>query len=149
MPGFGTSPFGISPWGFGSAPAVTDPPTGTTTASRYIGPVTKDYEIDATTGHIRQMPGVMQRVLLALTTLKGSSTALPGLGIVMPTRMGDQFAAEVEAAVREALRQLTIVEHIIEINRIQTTRGIRRAAVRVDYINLETGESESVETSLK
>jgi hypothetical protein len=142
---------GVMPCGTGHA-GLYDPddpqavPVGNSTCCRWIGPQTGDYEIDPLTGHQRQMGAVLQRVLLALKTVKGSSSALPLLGVQLPRKMGTRFNAEVDAAVRDALRQLTDVERIIRIEAIEVERSMGRAAITVRYRNLLTGETEKAST---
>ena len=144
MGGFGTFSFGTGPFGFGAPVTGTAPPEGPA-GSRWINPATRDFEVDPTTGQLKQMPAVRQRVLLALVTLVGSSTVLPKFGVRLPRKMGSQFDAQVRAAVNLALRQLTEVEQLIRIQRIDVLKGGGgRAQVTVAFVNLENGEEDFV-----
>jgi len=119
------------------------PPDGPA-GSRYLNPITRDYEVDETTGHFKQMPGTRQRVLLAVMTIRDSS-GLPGFGVRMPKRMGDAFERQAENAVRQALRHMTDVEKCLLINSITVERGMGgRARVTIAFTDLVTGDQDRV-----
>jgi phage baseplate assembly protein W len=90
------------------------------------------------------MPGVRQRMILALGTIRGSSTSLPDLGVALPDKMDRRFETRVRQAVREAARQLTEVERVAVITSIEVTRGARRAAIHVTYVDLTTSQIEDL-----
>lgn len=141
MPG---APPGCGPFGDGVNLTGTSPPTGSF-GSRYINPATKSYQQDPATHQMAQMPAVRQRVLLALTTLVGSSTALPTFGITYPSKMGTSFEAESQASIRAALKQMTDIERVLRIDSIGVERGAAgRARFTVSYTDITTGQSESV-----
>lgn len=145
MAGFGSMPAGSSPFGLGTPAAAVEPPDGPS-GSRYLNPITRDYEVDATTGHFKQMPGTRQRVLIALLTLRNSS-GLAGFGVRMPTRMGDAFETQSKQAVRQALQHMTEVEKSMRIDDIVVERGIGgRSRVTVVFTDLVTGDQDRVRT---
>ena len=125
MAGFGVSALGLFPFGIGTPVSVTDPPDAADTQfSRYINPGSGDYEVDDVTGHLKQMPPVRQRVLLALKTTLGSSNALPGLGVDKPKKIGTNFQDIMKRRVREALVQLTDVESALAQDRMLAPVGV-------------------------
>jgi phage baseplate assembly protein W len=122
MAGFGLTPAGTSGAGFG-VPAVGGAPPDGPAGSRFIDPVTKDYAQDSTTGQLKQMPPIRQRVLIALTTVLGSASTLPNLGMRAPRKMGDRFEGQMRNAVAAALYQLTEVEKVIRLVRVTVIKG--------------------------
>ena len=144
MAGFGTYAYGMSPYGLGTPATGVAPPVGAA-GSRYINPQTRDYEIDPATGQQAQMPGIRQRVLLALTTVLASSTAVPGMGVRLPKKMGTTYEAEVRNAVLVALRQMIEVEKVLRVDAIIVKRtGTGRSSITVSYTDLTTGEADRV-----
>jgi len=135
---------GTAPFGVGTPPAASSVPSGVTTFCRFLNPTTGEYEQDDTSLHQKQISRVMQMVLLALRTKRGSSSAAPDFGYASPTKMGNRFRALVEARVRQALRHLTHVQKVMSIQSITVTRGSGRYAVDLNYINLETDETEQI-----
>lgn len=130
---------GTSPFGVGTPASATEPPSGPA-GSRYLNPVTRDYEVDATTGQFKQMPGTRQRVLLTVLTVRDSS-GVRGFGVRMPPRMGDSFERQVENEIRRALRYMTDVEKILLINEIKVERGLGgRARITIAFRDLLTGD---------
>lgn len=144
MSAYGTMPFGTGPFGLGTPTSLTAPPTGTA-GVRYLNPASRDYEVDPATGQLAQMPSIRQRVLLAVTTLFRSSTAVPTFGIKLPRKMGTTFPAEADAAVRSALRHLTETEALIRINSVTTERYGGRARITVAWTDLSTGLEDRTE----
>lgn len=137
-------PAGTGPFGLGT-PTTSAAPPDDPAGSRYINPATKDYEQDSTTKQLAQMPPVRQRVLIAVTTIQTSSTALPKFGRVMPRKMGPSFEAEIEASLRASLRQLTDVEQVIRIDGITVERGASgRYRPTLSYTDTTTGLQDSV-----
>ena len=137
-------PFGVGPFGFGTPVTGVAPPTGAA-GSRYINPQTRDYEIDPTTKQQAQMPGLRQRVLLAVTTVLASSTAVPGMGVALPKKMGTSYEAQVRNAVLMSLRQMIDVEKVLRVDAIIVKRtGSGRSQITISYTDLATGEQETV-----
>lgn len=89
--------------------------------SRFINPITSDYQFDAVRRNTAQMPPTRQRVLLALVTQLESSTALRRIGTNRPDRMGDRFESEQTQDVQRALQHL--VDDGIIIEGISVERG--------------------------
>ena len=144
MAGFGVSALGTSPFGIGTPPAASSVPNGVTTFCRFLNPTTGEYEQDSTSLQQKQISRVMQQVLLALRTRRGSSTAVPDFGYDSPKKMGTRFAALVEARIRQALRHLTHTQKSMRITRISVTRSMTRYAAEIEYKNLETDETEQI-----
>jgi hypothetical protein len=144
MPGFGIYPSAVSPFGLATPIPATPPPSGPS-GTRFINPATGDYQQDPTTRQLAQMPSTRQRVLLAVTTLKKSSTVNPNFGIRPPRKMGTLFDSEQRHAVRAALQHLTETEQVIRIDAITVERGISgRSRTIIDFTDLETGQPDKV-----
>ena len=134
---------GSTPFGVGTPTAANEPPEGAA-GSRYLNPVTRDYEVDPTTGQFAQMPGTRQRVVIAVLTVRNSS-GIPGFGLRAPTHMGETFDAQMKNAVRQALRTMTDVEKSLFINDIIVERGLGgRARVTIKFTDLVTGDRDEV-----
>ena len=143
--GFGVMPFGLGPFGLETPDDPPTPPTGTA-GSRYINPATGDYEVDETTGQLKQMPRTRQRVLLALITMRRTVPTAPRFGANLPRKMGTSFEVEVRQSVALALQHL-VNERAIDLQQIVVERGRNsRARVTVNYIDLDTDEPDFVET---
>lgn len=145
MSGAGLGSAGLTPFGYGT-PTETDGPSVAPWGSRFINPATKDLEFDATTGQLRQMPPVRQRVLLTVLQTRGSSTTRPNEGIKRPVKMGDGFAREQEQFVRDAHRQMTDVERVIRIDQVTVTRRDSQGAhTDIAFTDLTTGVEDKAE----
>jgi hypothetical protein len=136
--GFGTSSLGSTPLGLAEPTTAPAPPTAEQLV-RDIGIDTRDYAIDSTTGNFLRTTAVRQRVKLALMTIRGSSIVQRTWGIARPAKAGDAFAAEVEASVRQALNQMTNVERVLRIDRIEVERSVSRGQATVWFTDLTTG----------
>ena len=144
MAGFGTISFGSGPYGLGTPATQADPPSGPA-GCRYLNPASKDYEQDSTTGQLAQMPPLRQRVLLAVMTDIGSSTALAQLGRLRPRKIGPSFQAELSASIRAACRQMTEVERVMRIDAVTVELGASgRYRPTLSYTDVTTGESGSI-----
>lgn len=144
MPGFGLFPAGLGPFGIGT-PVSADPLPGGSAGCRYIDPSTGDYQKDVVSLQFQQMPPLRQRVLLALKTILSSSTAVPNYGIKFPTKMGNQYEAQVRNSVQVALNQLTSIEKVMRINSITVLKGSGgRSLITVAYTDLTTGQDDQV-----
>ncbi len=145
MSGAFDSPLGSTPFGAGTPLPAGAPPTGLSTFVRFIDGVTGDFQQDAATGHLAQMPLVRQRVFLALVTRLGSSSVLPGFGLKRPTKIDNSIVRTMQAAARVALYQLTDVEKVVRIDDLiveQVTSG--RVQLTVLYTDLSTGNPDKV-----
>lgn len=145
--GFGTAAFGTSPFGIGTPATVAAAPAPSA-GSRYINPVSRDYEIAASTGQQAQMPRARQQVLLALMTVYGTSTAVPDFGLRAPRKIGTNFKAQTKAAARYALRHLTREDApIIRIQSIAVdVVGTGRAVLTVSFFDIKTGQPDTART---
>ena len=112
MSGLGDSGFGSAPYGIGT-PNTTAGNTGkvlvddygTQQGSRYLNQYTRQPEFDSN-GNMKGQPNVHHLVTLALLTVRGSS-ADPDLGMAAASGViGNNFVAEREAAIRQALDRL-------------------------------------------
>jgi hypothetical protein len=150
MSGFGSQPFGSSPYGIGT-PAVApelggsilrDEANGLSTGSRKIDPRTRDYVLDAN-GRILGMSDTKQLVLLAVSTDKGSS-AMRELGQVLRSidRITTNFSRRVDSTLRAAVQHL-VNRRLIEVvgSEVQVLRsGV--AFARFRWRDLTTGREE-------
>lgn len=147
MAGFGSQPFGGSPYGLGT-PAVASPlggsvlrdeASGATHGSRSINPVTGDYDVDEH-GRVLGMSNVKQLVLLAVGMDKGSSAARSfGQALKHIDRITPNFARRVDYELRTAVNHLTS-QGLIEV--IDTSAEVVRpgvAYVRLRWRDLTTG----------
>lgn len=145
--GFGTDPLGTSPFGIGTPVAAQPLPEGPA-GSRYLDPLVGDYRVGQL-GQLGQMPPVRQRVLLALRTLRGSSTVLPGFGLVLPRKLDEKAEANVRNAVLAALRRMTDVERVLRVESVVAQKHPGgRLAVLVAFSDLTTGQRDTVSTVL-
>lgn len=153
MSGFGSQPFGSSPYGIGTPAAATesggsilrDETTGQAWGSRKIDPVTKDYVLDDN-GRILGMSDVHQLVLLAVSTTKGSS-AMRQLGqeIKGIDRITTNFVRRVDTTLRAAVQHL-VDKELIEV--LGVTVDVVRPGVtlaRLRWRDLASGEVELTE----
>jgi hypothetical protein len=137
--GFGTSPAGTFPAGFAAAAEAAAPPDPSPFV-RAIDPASRDYTIDATTRAFTRTTATRQRVQLALSTLRESSTVQRDWGVLAPRKMSRSFEQEADASVREALAAL-VRDGSIEIVTVGTKRGTGgRAQAVVTFRDRTTGE---------
>jgi hypothetical protein len=142
--GFGTSPAGAFPFGYGAPASAAEPPNGAA-GTRYINPGSRDYEVDPDTRQFKQMPALRQRVLLKLATRKDSIPVLRDFGLGMPSKMGTGFERALAERIRVAFRQETDVEKVMRIDAVIVQRvSSGRAHVIFDYTDLSTGEPDRV-----
>ena len=144
--GIGLQGAGITAAGIGTYTTIVEP-ADPSNGSRYINPYTRDFELDPSTLQLAQMPGTRQLVLLALATIQGSSTALPSLGVKMPSKIGASFVADVTASVRSALAHLTREDDpVIALESVKVERANvpGRGIVTVSYTDLASGETDEV-----
>ena len=148
MPGAFDSPFGSTPFGAGTPLPAGPPPAAPSTLCRFIDGLTGDFQVDPVTGHLAGMPVLQQRILLALTTAKGSSTVLPLLGISHPAKLDERTTRLLQAEARTALFQLTDVERCMRIDEllVDQVSPVGRVQLTVRYTDLATGKSDTVRT---
>lgn len=148
--GIGRTSAGTGPFGLGTPVAVPAATTnvlkdalGVPQGSRYINPVTRDYAYD-TDGNAVGMNSVQQRVQLAVSTDRGTSTARD-LGNRLKTiqRITDGFSKEVDTMVRECVADLLADGSItIEAIRVERLSGLSSGAfVRMKWRDNTTGEN--------
>jgi hypothetical protein len=101
--------------------------------------------VDPATGHHGGMPPVRQRFLLLVMTIKRSAAASRNLGIDLPVKMDESFVRGAQYAIRAGARQMTDVEKVARIERLDVTRiPSGRAHVEISYTDLTTGLTDSV-----
>ena len=156
MSGFGSQPFGSSPYGIGTpstAPEqggkiLRDLFTGETQGSRRIDPLTKDYVLDDF-GRIVGMVDVQQLVLLAVSTDKGSSAVRQlGQDLKKIDRIGTNTVRRIDVTLRAAVQHL-VDRDLIEVvdTKVTVVRpGVVLANLR--WRDLNTGLVETTSTSL-
>lgn len=152
--GFGSQGFGSSPYGIG-VPSVGNPPggavlrdplTGTSSGSRRIDPVTRDYVLDDN-GRTLGMSDVQQLVLMALQTVRNSS-AMNGLGqslgdIVV---IGDNIERQIASIFENALAHL-VARGLVQIISTTVTRlhpGAIKATVRWRDLTTSTEHTSEI-----
>jgi len=158
MSGFGSQPFGSTPYGLGT-PAVAaelggkvlrNEQNGESTGSRRIDPVTGDYVLDDN-GRILGMDDVKHLVFMAVATDKGSS-AMRQLGHELRRidRITSNFTRRVDSTLRAAVQHL-VNRELIEVvgTEVQVIRpGV--AFARLRWRDLETGlEDETIVDALR
>lgn len=159
MAGFGSQPFGSTPYGLGQAtvPDVQggrvyrDPLTGNALGARKIDPRTRDYVMDEH-GRYVGMSSTLQLVQIALSTEKASS-AMRELGHELGTieTITSNIQRRVETTLTEAISHITargLIEVLgVEMFKAGPDDGLNPGAVhaRFRFRDLTTGEEEQVD----
>jgi hypothetical protein len=131
MSGLGDSPIGLStPFGVGVAIEAVAPPTLAPQAARFVDPVTRDYALESD-GSYQRMPELRQRVLLAITESRGSSSVRPHDGTEVPDRIDASFERRMKSSIARSLSFL-----------------VASGALRVDGITLEYPNTGRTETTV-
>lgn len=136
------------PFGVGTPATAEAPPTKAPVNAAFIDYRTRDYVIDAE-GAIARMPITRQRVLLALSTLLGSSSVQPEAGLALPRRIDESYPQRAKAAILQALAFLVPNDIAISSDDIEvdTTSIVGRVQIAVSYVDLHTGQPDQVTTS--
>jgi phage baseplate assembly protein W len=143
--GFGTSAYGLSPFGYGTPTAAGIVPTAGAAGVRWLNSGSRDFEQDPDTLQLKQMPALRQRVLLKLLTTKGSVKINPGFGVGLPRKMGTGFEREMADAVKVAFEQETQIEKVMRLDAVEVVKlSSGRAQITVSYTDLTTGEEDEV-----
>lgn len=158
MSGFGSQPFGSSPYGIGEATVpdampgrvYRDPRTGSAFGARLIDPHSRDYVYDEN-GRALGMSGVLQQVQLAVSTEKRSAAMLElGHELGSIDTISSNLQLRVETALREAVAHLT-ARGLIEVLGVSmfmagTGDGLQPGQVhtRFRFRDLTTGEEGQV-----
>jgi hypothetical protein len=140
MAGFATSPLALTPFGTGTPVSGTAPPSSVPTEALFLDPRTKDFALDSE-GAYKRMPTTRHRVLVALTTRKGSNAADANAGIDIPRKIGTNYAQKMRIAVSNALRFL-VDEGAISLEDVTTETSGGRVVATVDYVDLLSGEKD-------
>lgn len=134
---FGTSPLGMTPFGFSTASEGPAPPNRRLLAP-FLDPASKRFSVNDD-GELNAMPVNRQRVLVTCLTTVGSSTTLPGFGISLPQKLGDSFDEDAKAAVRAGL-QYMVDDGSITVDRVTVTRRPNgQPEVNIEYTDLQRG----------
>lgn len=147
MSGVGFSAAGNSPAGYGEAESTTAAQPNLI-AARYINPQTRDFEVDDD-GRYLSMSPLKQRIYLMLATNYGSAIGLPKFGskITQIKVLNDRTPGAVQSAVRDALKQLTDVEKLIRIDRIDVEYRDGVIFFRLLYIDLINNQIDILESA--
>lgn len=143
MSGFATSPFAITPFGAGTPAVAVAPPENPPAGSRFINPLTRDYE-RATDGSFRRSPTVRHRLLLAVTTAFRSSSVLRDFGIRKPNKIGTGFAQQMTNAVELAAAHL-VREGVMTLDGVTVVvQRPGRAQTTIAFTDLTTGNQDEL-----
>lgn len=149
MPASG-APLGTTPFGYGEIATYDEPPGLPTSLVRKIDVLSRDYVIDEDAREFERMPKAKQRIYLALLTLRGSSPALPRMGVSLPKKLDASSPRRIQASVRDALRQLVNDGSII-IRRIDVAihpENASRTIVGIEYFDTTLGRPDLARTAL-
>lgn len=142
MAGFADSPFSLTPFGLGTPAEATEPPD-VPHGARYLDPRTKDYVVGGD-GEYQRMPAVMQQVLIAVSTVVGSSTVERKRGIRRPMKVTQNYDAEFRIAVLNALRFLIDAQKIRDVaTQVEHVRP-GRATHTISYFDMTLDREQSV-----
>lgn len=150
MAGIGTSSIGLAPFGIGTPNTSATVPTSLPERARFLNPTTRDYERDPDNGgEYKRMPVTRQRVLLAITETKGSSTARPDDGTARPRKLDDRYPQRMRNAITEALSNVPgLVDgarpaaKLLDVRAERSANNTGRARVVVQYDDLTDNEAE-------
>lgn len=138
MAGLGTAPVGSTPFGFGTPTEATAPPENPPDRARFIDPGDKQHTL-AADGEYQRMPIVRQKVILALTTSRGSSVAEPTFGLYRERKIDESFVQRQEQRVREALAHIPASEMRLRSVNVRLVPPTGRSEITVAYDDLLTG----------
>jgi len=131
LSGLGDSPIGFStPFGVGAPDEVAAPPTTPPQAARFVDPISRDYVL-AADGSYERMPELRQRVLLAVSETKGSSTVSPDGGVEATALIDASFERRRKGAISNALAFL-----------------VNEGAMRIDDIAIDYPRPGHVQTTV-
>lgn len=106
MTGWIGSPFAVYPFGTGAPTNLAPPPVVPAQTATFVDPVPRDYQLTPD-GETARMPSVRQQMLIALTTVKGSMSALPNFGVELPRKIDENVGRLVKIAVVNATKHIT------------------------------------------
>jgi hypothetical protein len=144
MPASG-APLAITPFGYGTIASHAAPPEPVVSLTRKLDAQTLDYVLDDTGREFARMPKLKQRIYLALLTLRGSSAALPRMGIVLPKKLDGSATRRIQASVRDALREV-LADGSLVIRRIDVAPhplNTSRTIVGIEYLDVFAGRPDS------
>lgn len=132
MAAFGTSSFGVSPYGAGTTVAHPEPPRDPPSGVKFLDHRTRDYARNAD-GSYQRMPTTRQRVQLAVMTEQGSSTALPEFGSKFPDKIDENYEAASQSEAARCLAALITEQQIVlgSVTVEQTETG--RVEITIPY----------------
>lgn len=141
MLGLGNAALGSTPYGLGTPATADAPPKAVPIGSRFLNPRTRDWQLDSVTGQYAQHDALSARVLRRLLTSRGTSSAIPTLGIRMPAKIDGAFTRRVQDAVRLALHWEIDVEKVLRLDSVAVEVAdspTGRVRVTVSFTDLET-----------
>lgn len=144
MSGIGNSTVALStPFGIGTPDDATPPPTIAPQGARFMDPVTKDYVVGPDGEYLR-MPTMRQRVLLALGTIKTSSSVQQDAGITLPTKIDGSYERRVQFSVKSALAFMVSSGElrVDQVSVVESRPG--RSDILVAFTDLTNGQSDQV-----
>lgn len=143
MSGLGDSSIGLdTPFGIGTPDDATPPPTLAPQGARFLDPLTKDYSVGSDGEYLR-MPTLRQRVLIALSTVKASSSVQQTAGLALPNVIDANYERRAQFSVKSALSFLVAAGEIrIDAVTVAFPRP-GRDEITVAYTDLLTGEMDS------
>jgi hypothetical protein len=135
MPGFGLSTFSKAIFGYGDI-IPSDPRATKTIVARLIDPETHDYVAEGRS--FQETTPVKQRILIALTSTRGSGAAVPEIGLNIPAGalMGKSFESMIKDNIRRSLRQITDVEKKAIITDLIVSKDNFRVFITLGFIDL-------------
>lgn len=137
--GLGTTPLGSSAFGFSDpdAPALPAKYAG---EARFIDPLTGQHYSNGT-GGFASMPQVRQQVELAFGTAFRSSTAVPTLGINIPSHITKQGVSLLEQRLRNAVQKL-VSDGKLRIEAVNISSVGSAFSADITYTDLTTLKQE-------
>jgi hypothetical protein len=142
MSGFGTAPFGLTFFGYGSPDSVAAPPVNNP-AALYINPDTNDFVLDDD-GSYLDMPGTRQRVYLALKSNLGALAGYETFGsdLFKLGKIDSSFQVRAKSSVRKALDHL-VQDNSISLTSVDVTAVGGRVSIIVSYFDLINQASDN------
>lgn len=132
------APLGETPLGYGEPEEAPVPPE-VSTFSRFIDTGAGDFAMDDETRGLAQMPGVRQRVLLALKTRFGTSTVLPRFGLRWGGKLDAQAESRIKGEIRLCLKPLVEDGSISLVSIDWEKRDLGRAVATITYFDKTIG----------
>lgn len=136
MSGFGTAPFGLAFFGYGSPDSVAAPPVNNP-AALYISPDTNDIVLNDD-GSFLDMPSTRQRVYLALKSNLGTIAGYEAFGsdLFKLGKVDSSFTVRAKSSVRKALDHL-VQDNSLTLTSVDVSADGGRVNIIVSYFDLK------------